>query len=270
MEAYGFFCAAAFKIIERYLVGKPDCIMTSSRQLFHSMHRRYHVPKNKIVLFEDHIDTEAFAQREPDTALRDRLAMPKGAPVVAFIGSLDKLQGIDLLLDIAKIVAARAPQTYFLIMGYPDEKIWEDRFKHAGVFNCRFPGLVSRSEAPEYLSLGSVAVSAKRSGSSQANGKLLDYMAVGLPVVVFDDEINQDILGAYGAYATNGDIEGFAALVLDFINNPAACRKAGEGLRQRVCAQFSSKTHGKKLLDIYKAIISDDLSEVAADPRESP
>ncbi len=270
MSAYGFFGTALFKIIERYLNRQSDFILTSSKQLFDTMRARFNVPNNRIVLFEDHINTKLFFPRDPDPKRQEQFAIPAGAPVVLYFGSLDRLQGLDLLLDVAKIVASQVPRTHFLIMGFPDEKAWEDRFKRAGVLNSHFPGMVRRTEAAEYLSLGTVAVSAKRTGSSQGNGKLLDYMAMGLPVVAFDSEVNRDILGEWGAYAPYKDVDRFAALVLDLIRNPQARRKAGEALRRRVCDKFSSQTHGDKLLDIYTSIVKGDASNVKSPYRDTP
>jgi glycosyltransferase involved in cell wall biosynthesis len=260
MSAYGFFGAALFKIIERYLNRQSDFILTSSKQLFDTMRTRFNVPRDRIVLFEDHINTKLFFPRDPDPKCQEQFAIPAGAPVVLYFGSLDRLQGLDILLNVAKIVASQVPQTHFLIMGFPDEKTWEDRFKRAGVLNSHFPGMIRRTEAAEYLSLGTVAVSAKRTGSSQGNGKLLDYMAMGLPVVAFDSGVNRDILGEWGAYAPDRDVDRFAESVLDLLRNPEARRKAGEGLRKRVCDNFSSQTHGDKLLDIYASIVKGDAS----------
>jgi glycosyltransferase involved in cell wall biosynthesis len=256
MATDGFFGAAFFKRIERYLTGQADYILTSSRQLFSVMLDRFFVPPEKIVLFEDHIDTLMFSPRPPSSTYREKLSIPPEAPVVVYIGSLDKLQGMDFLLKTATIIAASVSAVHFLIVGFPDEKAWEDRFKRCGVLNCHFPGKASRIEAVEYLSLGTVGVSAKRSGSSQGNGKLLDYMAMGLPVVAFDGKVNRDILGEWGAFAPENNVDKFSALVLDFIKNPGARRHAGEGLRKRVRDKFSTQAHGAQLLEIYSSIIN--------------
>jgi glycosyltransferase involved in cell wall biosynthesis len=256
MAADGFLGAALFKHIERYLTGQADYILTSSRQLFSVMLDRFFVPRKKIFLFEDHIDTLMFSPRPPNPTYREKLSIPPGAPVVVYIGSLDKLQGMEFLLKTAKLIASSVSAVHFLIVGFPDEKAWEDRFKRCGVLNCHFPGKASRIEAVEYLSLGTVGVSAKRSGSSQGNGKLLDYMAMGLPVVAFDGKVNRDVLGEWGAYAPENNIELFSALVLDFIKNPEARRNTGEGLRKRVCDKFSTQTRGAQLLEIYSSIIN--------------
>ena len=53
---------------------------------------------------------------------------------------------------------------------------------------------------PLHLGLADVAVSAKRS-ASEANGKLLNYMAMGLPTVAYETPVSRELLGERGTYA---------------------------------------------------------------------
>ena len=64
----------------------------------------------------------------------------------------------------------------------------------------RFTGRVKYSKAPDLLALADVAVSPKRFGSGEGNGKLLNYMAMGLPVVAFEDPVNRAILAILAAW----------------------------------------------------------------------
>jgi glycosyltransferase involved in cell wall biosynthesis len=255
MAAYRFFGAGLFKPLERYLNGKADFVMTSSRQLFEKMHTEFNVPEKRLILFEDFIDTRLFSPRCPDRERAEQLGIPAGAPVVAYIGLLDALQNIDAMFIAIKIISARVPQAHFLIMGFPHAKSWERQFRENGVHNAHFPGLVERDDAPSYLSLGTVGISAKHSGVSQGHGKLLDYMAMRLPVVVFDNAVNRDILGPFGRYAPENDIDRFAEAIIDYLQNVAASRKIGEELRKRVCERFSLERQGSRLMELYASII---------------
>jgi glycosyltransferase involved in cell wall biosynthesis len=55
-----------------------------------------------------------------------------------------------------------------------------------------------------------VAVSPKTLESKEANSKIYNYLAMGLPVVCFDMLENREILGDKGIYAKYKDIKDLA------------------------------------------------------------
>jgi glycosyltransferase involved in cell wall biosynthesis len=256
MASAGFFCAGCFKPLERFLNTLPDLILTSSRQLHDRMRAEFGVAKERLILLEDCIDTVLFSPRSPNARVAGDLGIAPGAPVVVFIGSLDSINNIDTLLIIARNVAARVPQAHFLIIGFPHERSWERRFKQGGVANVHFPGMVERKSAPDFLSLGTVGISAKLSKTSQGNGKLLDYMAMGMPVVAFDIPVNRDILGPAGRLVPEGDAGRFADAVVGYLQDREAAAKAGVALRNRVCEQFSRHSEVERLIGIYRSLMA--------------
>jgi len=91
-----------------------------------------------------------------------------------------------------------------------------------------FTGRVDYDRAGEYLGLGDIAVSAKLS-TTEANGKLYNYMACGLPSVVFDSAVNREILGDHGNYARLGDASALAAEINNLLDHPAERGRARAG-----------------------------------------
>ena len=55
------------------------------------------------------------------------------AKVVIFVGVLTEYQGIDLLLESIPLVAQQVPHVKFLIVGYPNEHLYQRRALALGV-----------------------------------------------------------------------------------------------------------------------------------------
>jgi glycosyltransferase involved in cell wall biosynthesis len=184
--------------------------------------------------------------------------------VVIFVGVLTEYQGIDLLLESIPLVAQQVPHVKFLIVGYPNEQLYQRRARALGVEKwTHFTGRISYEDVPRYLSLADVAVSPKTS-TTEANLKLFAYMAMGLPAVVFDTPINREILGDLGVYATVGDAQSLAEALIKILQDQERARELGAQSRRKVAHEHSWSQVGKKLGDIYNSIAALDRTQTAS------
>ena len=121
-------------------------------------------------------------------------------------GLLAEYQGSGHLLRAAARICARRDDVHFLLRGFPGEWRYRDYAHELGIADrVTVMGVVPYERAPAYLALGDVAVSPKLS-ETEGNGKLLNYMAVGLPTVTFQTPVSHEILGPLGRYARLGDV----------------------------------------------------------------
>ncbi|HET7767889.1 MAG TPA: glycosyltransferase, partial [Chloroflexota bacterium] len=110
-------------------------------------------------------------------------------------------------------------------------------------------------ELAEHLALVDVAVSAKVS-ATEGNGKLLNYMAAGLPAVAYETDVARDILGPLGAYAPPGDIAALGQAIEALLNDPARRAQLGAALRARAESELSWDAAGRKLARLYDELVS--------------
>ena len=172
-----------------------------------------------------------------------------------YIGLLQEYQGISHLLRAAKEVAERHLDVHFLIMGYPGLEKYVNMAHELGISNrVTFTGRVPYAEAPMHLALGDVAVSPKIS-ETEGNGKLLNYMAMGLPTVTFDTPVSREILGDLGIYARTGDSHSLAEELRTVLFDETAARAIGEGLRARAVSRYSWQRGGELIQQIYEKLI---------------
>ena len=226
----------------------PDVAVASCTDVAEELRDRFQV--RDVVLALDGADTEVF---RPDVAVGDLASMvPQGSQVVVYLGLLTAYQGVDHLLRAVPRVVSRVPSAHFLVMGYPDEQVYQQKAEELGVGNhVTFPGRIDYDRAARYLALGDIAVGPKLS-NTESNGKLYNYMACGLPTVAFDMPPSREILGNLGVFAPPGDVEGLADAIVSLLEAPDEARQLGMKLRQRVVERFSWQNTARQLLRAYQ------------------
>jgi glycosyltransferase involved in cell wall biosynthesis len=131
-----------------------------------------------------------------------------------------------------------------------------------------FTGSAPKPEAPAYLALGDAAAAPKLS-STEGAGKLLNYMAVGLPTVAFDTPVAREYLGSHGVFAVTGDAENLAMHLLTClfppINASDGQHNIGQKLRERAIQQYSWERAGCQIVQTYQYLLGD-----AAPPVDYP
>ncbi len=243
--------------VERTIERLPHLVITSSENARCRLERRGFDPE-KIVTVLDAVDTQRFSPEavtaEEKCQLRSELGIGPNQPVVGYLGLLAPYQGSDLLLRAARAVADQCPETFFLIMGFPGNEIYHREAIGMGLGGqTSFPGRIPYQDAHRYLSLIDVAVAPKMS-LTEGNGKLYNYMAMGLPVVAFDAPANREILGDDGIYAEHGNADDLADKLHWTLSNPAEANARGSRLRQRVEREMAWSSRIDELLSVYDRV----------------
>ena len=189
-----------------------------------------------------------------DQELIARLGLT-GKRIVVFLGVLTSYQGVDLLLDAVPQVVRAVADAHFVIMGYPNEDRYRRRVQASGLADSvSLPGRIDYGDAARWLCLGEVAVSPKRS-LSEANGKLLNYMACGRAVVASDTPVNRELLGEDGTYAPVGDAVALADCLITLLRQPGLARAQGTALRRRAEREFGWPDLAARLETIYRELL---------------
>lgn len=223
-----------------------------------SLHRLFQFDPAQVFPIDYGVDLERFTPHPKETLgdLYAQLQIPRGRKVVVYLGVLSGYQGVDLLLETVPQVLAGCPDAHFLIMGYPNEEQYRAKARSLGVQDrVSLPGRIDYTQAMRYLSLGDVAVSAKLT-AMEGNGKLLNYLACGLPTVAFDLPGNVATMGDVGCYAPVGDGDALARQLIALLNDPA--RRDDLGRRARALAEqrYSWRAIGAQIDTMYDELIA--------------
>ena len=192
-------------------------------------------------------------------ALRAELGIPLGSRLIVYLGLLAPYQGTGLLLESMALLAVREPAAHLLLMGFPNVERYRRQAALLGIESrVTFTGRVPYDQAPRMLALGDVAVSPKLSLTEGA-GKLLNYMAMGLPTVSFDTPVAREYLGEDGLYAPPGDAQALAdqleAALFGVGADAVRVRQSGRRLRERALACYRWESVAEQITRAYETVL---------------
>jgi len=232
-------------------------IVTSSTGVVEQLTGEFGCQPARVTPLPDCVDTKAFCPRPQAERLRVRRAwgIPEDHVVVIYLGRLAEYQGTGHLLRAARLVCARRDDVHFVIAGYPFVDRYHAEARELGIADrCTFTGRIDYQKgAPDLLAAGDLAVSPKLSQTEGA-GKILNYMACGLPTVAYRSSVSVEFLGSLGVYARAGDIDDLARGILELVAAPARRAELGSALRARAQACYSWEHAAMRLLSIYASL----------------
>lgn len=240
-----------FLAMEKKINRVPDLMIMSSKKSAEIFQKDFGIPSEKLRVISDGVDTEIFEMNHDQDQIKKALGIPSNQLVVVYLGLMTAYQGVDILFEIIPEVIQKTGNVHFVIMGFPNE----DHYRKICVKNqlsshVTLTGKIPYDDAAKYLSCGDVAVSPKLS-KTEANGKLINYMAMGLPTVVFDTEVNREILGTEGIYATYSDSKDFCRQMVSILQDSMRRNQLRTRLREKAVKEFSWRERALSITRIY-------------------
>ncbi len=251
-----------FRAMERFIDHRPQAILTSSKQVQSHLESDFQVPSERIVPLPDCVDLDRF---NPDRftpaqkrGMRTALGIPEDVCLVVYLGLLTEYQGIPHILQAAAQLKTKneGRPVHFLMMGFPNLPTYRQMAFDLDVADrVLFPGKIPYDDAPLYLSLGDIAVTAKMS-ATEGSGKLLNYLALGLPVVAYDTPVHREYLGEFGEYVPVGDVAGLAGAIEGLAGDPARRGRLGRALAERTAACFTWPAAARQIETLYERLLA--------------
>ncbi len=179
--------------------------------------------------------------------------------LVGYVGNMSVQDGLDILLDVAQhIKNSGRRDIFFTCVGGGTElnklkRMVEDRDL---LDTVHFTGRISDEELLEVLSTADVCVNPDR--PSEMNDmstmiKIMEYMALGKPIVQFDSKEGRFSAQEASLYAGKDDgVADFAAKVLWLLDKPEERKTMGEFGRKRIEEQLAWQYSVPHLLAAYQ------------------
>jgi glycosyltransferase involved in cell wall biosynthesis len=182
--------------------------------------------------------------------------------LIGYVGNMSVQDGLDILLDIAQQVknSGRRDVLFTCVGGGTElnklKKMVEDKDL---LDTVHFTGRVSDEDLLEILSTADVCVNPDR--PSEMNDistmiKIMEYMALGKPIVQFDAKEGRFSAQEASLYAGKDDgVADFAAKIIWLLDRPEERKKMGELGRKRIEEQLAWEYSVPKLLAAYRAAL---------------
>ena len=178
--------------------------------------------------------------------------------LVGYVGVMGQQEGIDYLLRAIRHIVherGRSDIQFGLVGGGTSLEEMQDYARELGVADyVTFTGRVPDQELLEMLNTADVCVNpdvANEMNDKSTMNKIMEYMALGKPIVQFDLTEGRFSAQRASLYAKQNDEVDFAEKILELIDNEALRKEMGEFGRQRVTNDLECKYEAPKLLSAY-------------------
>jgi glycosyltransferase involved in cell wall biosynthesis len=244
--------------IERLAFKFADLCLTVSDRLKKIAIARSGVEARKIIVLRPCPDLERVFPRRPDPLLLNSRAY-----LVAYAGEVGKAEGVDLLMGAINYIVhdqQRADIQFVIAGGGPE---WHEIASLCGrleLSDCvTFTGSVDNEALCTILSTADLCVSPGRptfAAEAAASQRIMEYMAIGKPIVQFESADGRALAGEASHYAKTNDATDFGNQIIELLDSPEKRKIMGEFGQRRVRQDLSWQREQRKLLLAYEALFT--------------
>jgi glycosyltransferase involved in cell wall biosynthesis len=178
--------------------------------------------------------------------------------LVGYVGVMGVQEGLDLLLDAAQLMVTRYGRqdvTFALAGGGPEAARLRARTEAMGLDgHVHFLGRVPDSELVQLLSTADVCVNPDEvnpMNDISTMNKVVEYMALGRPIVQFDTREGRISAGSSSLYATPNDPASLAEQICRLLDDPELRSSMGARGRERFQQELAWSRQVPHLLAAY-------------------
>jgi glycosyltransferase involved in cell wall biosynthesis len=217
------------------------------------------VPSENVFVVRNGPNRETFKPVPPNPARRNGKNY-----LIGYVGNMSVQDGLDILLDIAQHVknSGRRDVLFTCVGGGTELNKLQKMVEEKDLLDTvQFTGRISDEDLLEILSTADVCVNPDR--PSEMNDistmiKIMEYMALGKPIVQFDAKEGRFSAQEASLYASkNEGVADFAAKIIWLLDRPEERKKMGEVGRKRIEEQLAWEYSVPQLLAAYREALHD-------------
>ena len=255
--------------LERLTFRTADIAIATNESYKRIAIERGGMPPERVFVVRSGPDLKRLKQVAPDATLKHGRRY-----LVGYVGVMGRQEGIDLLLRAVRHVVFTMKRTdvhFGLVGGGPEAAALKSYAHELDVANyVTFTGRVPDAELLRWLNTADVCVNpdvANEMNDKSTMNKIMEYMALGKPIVQFDlTEGRYSALEA-SLYARRNDEIDLANKIVALLDAPAERQRMGEYGRTRVVNALAWNHEAPKLLHAYEQLFAFDAARQVAGDR---
>lgn len=242
----------AMRLVEFLTYRTADVVVSTNESYRELAVRRGRVRPERTFTVRSAPAGERFREVPVEPALRQGKKH-----LLAYLGVMGPQDGVDYAVRaLAHLRAEHRDDWHAVFMGDGDALEDVRALAHSmGLADCTtFTGWTNTPDILRYLSTASVGLAPDPRNplnDLSTMNKIVEYMAMGIPVVSFDLRESRVSADDAAVYASDNSEEQFAALISELLDDPERRRRMGEIGRERVNGPLSWKQSEQALVAAY-------------------
>lgn len=182
--------------------------------------------------------------------------------LVLYLGVMGPQEGVDLLIESVEFISRERGLSEIAVVLIGDgSELARLKALAAGKrldSSVHFTGRIPDEALAAYLSTADVCVAPDPKNpmnDRSTMNKVLEYMAYGRPVVLFDLIEGRRAAGEAALYATPDDPEDFARQIMNLLDSTALREKLGDAGRRRIAHELNWKNEMQRLFAAYESVL---------------
>jgi colanic acid biosynthesis glycosyl transferase WcaI len=219
--------------VERWLLRRFDRVSTISTRMSKKLIAKG-VPAARVRVVENWVNLDSVVPINGPSALRSDLGVMADTCVVLYSGNMAEKQGLDIVVEAARLLRERHHIT-FILCGEGPARAWLERLS-AGLPNIRFLALQPVERLNELLNLADIHLLPQRAEVADLvmPSKLTNMLASGRPVVSTAAPGTQvdELVRQCGIVVPPGDVDSFARAIELLAENSSQRKELGRRGRE--------------------------------------
>jgi glycosyltransferase involved in cell wall biosynthesis len=245
--------------IAGFLYGRADQIVVVSPAFEDHLVEHWHVPREKISVIENGVETDLFAPARGAELRRELNAENKF--VVSYIGTIGMAHGLETVIAAAARLRDGNPEIMFLILGEGAEKEKIIALAHQrGLTNLRFIDQQPREKIPACIAASDAClVLLKKSDvfKTVIPTKMLEFMSCARPVILGVEGQARSILeeACAGVSIEPENSNALADAICALAANRERARTLGQNGREYIVRKFSRRQTAEKYITVLERLL---------------
>lgn len=248
---------AALIALEKLTCRSADHIIATNESYKKIEMQRSRVLESRITIVRNGVALEHLNFIEPDRALRE-----KGKTVIGYVGVTGFQDGVDYLLRALKHLLSDLGRSDFYCLIVGDGDAWpylKSLTAELGLGDyVGLPGAIFGAPLRRYLAATDICVDPSPSNSYNDRStacKLMEYMALGRPIVVFDLPEHRFTAERAAIFVPPNDELAFAAAIAQLMDDPRQRACLGAYGARRMKTHLAWEYSVPNLLKVYRTVL---------------